>query len=189
MCVGLGRLLCSELVIHLFITMGTRVEEPRIRTREPRAVVFSILEDYSLLRSQAPCVPSGIIVLTFSTLICLFQICSLTICVYIAHIYLTQKCQVHVLVLSYNNYVLSTFYVTGIVLNAFSHFVSFTHYINDYNCRYLHFTLRKIKYREVKSQSHTAKNKIRLKSIFSAAKTGVLFIGSHLPLASVKQCL
>ena len=115
----------------------------------------------ALLRSQVPRLPSAIIVPTFPTLTCLFQICSFIICVHVAHIYLICKCQVHVVVPSYNNHLLSAFYVPGTVLNAFSYFVSFsTIFIFIKITIFIAikitiftsiFTLKKLKHREVKS--------------------------------------
>lgn len=84
----------------------------------------------AILRSQVPYLPFAIIVRTFPTPICHFQICSFPTCVQAAHMDLTYKRQVQVFILCHNNCSLNAFYVPGIELNAFSYFMSFSHYLN-----------------------------------------------------------
>lgn len=143
----------------------------------------------AILRSQVSYLPCTIIVHTFPAPICHFQICSSPTCVQVAHMDLTYKRQVQVFILCHNNCSLSVFYVPGIELNAFSYFMSFSHYINYFKVTTFItiLLLRKLKCREVKSliQSHTDNNKVRLEFIFSKAKISILCTVPHLPLTSI----
>lgn len=143
----------------------------------------------AILRSQGPYLPFVITVRTFPTPMCHFKICSFPTCVQVAHMDFTYKRQVQVFILCHNNCSLSAFYVPGIELNAFSYFMSFSHYLNRFKVTTFItiLLLRKFKCREVKSliQSHTANNKVRLEFIFFEAKISVFCIVPHLPLTSI----